>query len=152
MSSETMPGDRVTVGGDEVVLRVTSRETAGALVAFDVRMPAGGGPPMLHRHDPFELYRVERGEFAFYLEDDDGEVRRSVAGAGAVVAIPAGREHTIRNESEDEAHALVVFSPGAGMERFLRAAGALEAPERQAMLALASAHGIEFTRPLEGAV
>lgn len=30
-------------------------------------MPPAGGPPALHRHDPAELYRVERREFSFYL-------------------------------------------------------------------------------------
>jgi oxalate decarboxylase/phosphoglucose isomerase-like protein (cupin superfamily) len=141
------------VGGDEITFRVTSEESAGALVAFEVLMPAGGGPPMLHRHDPFELYRVERGELAFYVEDDRGTVRRSVASPGAVVAIPGGREHTIRNESPDEASALVVFSPGGEMERFARQAGALAArgtPDVDDVLALASAHGIEITRPLDG--
>ena len=114
-------------------------------------MPAGGGPPMLHRHDPFELYRVENGELAFYVEDDDGAVKRSVGGPGTVVSIPGGREHTIRNESEEDARAFVVFSPGAPMERFVRAAGALGEPDVQAVLELAATHGIEMTGPVEGA-
>ena len=75
-------------------------------------MPPGGGPPMLHRHDAFEAYRVDAGELAFYLESEGGEVTRTVAGPGSVVAIPGGREHTIRNESGAEAEALVVFTPG----------------------------------------
>ena len=103
---------------------MTSEQSAGALTAVEVRMRAGGGPPMLHRHDPFEVYRVEHGELAFYVEDDDGRVNRTVAGAGSVVAIPGGREHTIRNESRDEARAFVIFSPGAEMERL---------PARQAL-------------------
>ncbi len=60
------------------------------------------------------------------------------------VAIPGGREHTIRNESAAEARAFVVFAPGAPMERFARAAAAGTAD----VIALAAAHGIEITRPL----
>jgi oxalate decarboxylase/phosphoglucose isomerase-like protein (cupin superfamily) len=140
--------DRVTVGGDELTFRLTGDQSAGALVACEVRMAAGGGPPMLHRHAPFELYRVERGELVFYVEGERGSVARSVAGPGACVAIPGGREHTIRNESGDEAQAFVVFAPGAGMERFFRAAGALAARGTEEVLALAADHGVEMTRPL----
>lgn len=137
--------DTISVGGDELAPRVTSSESAGAVFAFEVRMQAGGGPPMLHRHDPFEVYRVEEGELAIYLEDDDGEVRRRVAGAGDVVAIPGRREHTVRNESGAEARAFVVFSPGEPMERFVLGAAGAGMDE---VLALANENGIEMTRPL----
>jgi oxalate decarboxylase/phosphoglucose isomerase-like protein (cupin superfamily) len=143
--------DRLTVGAEELTLDLTSSQSGGMLLGLTVRMPSGGGPPVLHRHDPFELYRVEQGELAFYLADDAGEVRRRTAGPGEAVAIPAGREHTIRNESEGEARAFVVFAPGAGMERFIRAAGALAAggtPAIEDVLALAAAHGVELTRPI----
>jgi mannose-6-phosphate isomerase-like protein (cupin superfamily) len=143
--------DRVSVGSEEIVFRVTSRETDGALLALEVRMPPGGGPPALHRHDPSEVYRVERGELALYVEDDAGAVRRTIAGPGAVVHILGGREHTNRNESEEEAQAYVVFAPGAGMEGFARAAGALATggpPRMEEILAVAECHGVEMTRPL----
>jgi oxalate decarboxylase/phosphoglucose isomerase-like protein (cupin superfamily) len=141
----------IRVGADALTIRVTSEESGGAITAVEVQMPADGGPPMLHRHEPCELYRVESGELAFYVEDDDGAVKRTVGGAGSVVSIPGGREHTIRNESGEEARAFVVFSPGAPMERFVRAAGALANPDVQEVLALASAHGIQMTRPVEHA-
>ena len=141
----------LNVGEDELTFRVTSDQSDGAILAFDVRIPAGGGPPMLHRHDAFEIYRVEQGELAFYLEDEHGGVQRAVTGPGAVVAIPGGREHTIRNESPAEARAFVTFAPGAEMERFVRAAGELGAdgpPDVDDVVALAEAHGVSITRPL----
>jgi hypothetical protein len=61
-----------------------------------------------------------------------------------VVAIPGGREHTVRNESSEDAQAFVVLSPGAEFERFVRAAVASDD-----VAALAAEHGIEMTRPLE---
>jgi mannose-6-phosphate isomerase-like protein (cupin superfamily) len=141
--------DRMVVGKDEVTFRLTSEESDGALVALEVRIPAGGGPPMLHRHEPFELYRVERGELAFYIEGERETVTRTVAGPGSVVAIPGGREHTVRNESGGASTAFVVFSPGSDMERFVRAVGDLREPGIEEVLALAAAHGVELTRPLE---
>jgi len=124
------------------------------VAVFEVRMPPGGGPPMLHRYEPFELYRVLSGELAVYIEGRDGAVRRTVAGPGTVVPIGAGLEHTVRNESDAEAEAVVVFSPGEPMERFARAAGDLGGgpPSEEEVLALARAHGIEVTRPIEEAL
>lgn len=141
--------DRLTVGSDQLTFRVTSDATGGALLAIEVRMAPGGGPPLLHRHDPVEIYKVERGELTLYLEDDAGTVARVIAGASSVVAIPSGRAHTIRNESQTEAVAYVVFAPGGEIERFMRAADELAAhgtAEPADVLALAEQHGIEMTR------
>jgi hypothetical protein len=47
---------------------------------------------------------------------------------------------------------MTIFAPGGETESFIRAAGALAAEEPADMaevLALASAHNIEITRPLE---
>jgi oxalate decarboxylase/phosphoglucose isomerase-like protein (cupin superfamily) len=143
--------ERMRIGADTIVVRVASATTRGALLAADVEIPAGGGPPALHRHDPEEVYRIESGELSLYVEDDGGHVRRSVAGPGDVVHIPGGRAHTVRNESGAPASAYVVFTPGAQMEGFLRAAGALTAdgpPDMERVLALAARHGIEITGPL----
>ena len=144
MTTSVSTPDHLTVGADDLSFRVTSADSRGALLAFDVRMPPGGGPPALHRHDPAELYRVERGEFAFYLADEDGLVTRSTAGPGDVVAIAGGREHTVRNESDAESAAFVVLAPGATFEQFMRAAAVSDD-----VGGLAAAHGVEMTRPLE---
>jgi mannose-6-phosphate isomerase-like protein (cupin superfamily) len=138
-----------TIGRERVAFLLTSDETGGDLLVLDVLMPPGGGPPMLHRHDPFELYRVRSGELAFYVEGVDGAVARTVGGPGAVVPIAGGRKHTIRNESGEPAEAVVAFSPGEPMERFGRAAAELEDPGE--VLALAEAHGIEMTRSIDDA-
>ena len=130
-----MPHTRLRVGADEITLQVTSE----ALLAAEVRMRPGGGPPAKHRHAAEEIYRGVRGEFAIYLEDE-----RIALGPGDVVHIPGGRAHTVRNESDGEALAYVVYSPGAEMERFVRAASELEAPAPADVLALAERHGIEF--------
>jgi mannose-6-phosphate isomerase-like protein (cupin superfamily) len=150
MSTHTAP-DRIVVGGDEVVVRVSSAETGGALLAIDVRMHAGGGPPALHRHAPAEVYRVQTGELTFYDADAGGVVRRATHGPGDVVHIPAGREHTVRNESGSAATASVTFVPGGAMERFVRAAGRVpEGATMEDVVALAATHGVEITRPLPG--
>ena len=143
-----MEKDKILVGKDELTFRARSDETDGALLAVDVRLPPGGGPPMLHRHAATEIYRVERGELVVLVEDAGGALRRVVATAGDVVGIPGGRAHTVRNESGAGVVAYVVFAPGAEMERFVRAAGALAAPSSADVLALAERHGIEMAGPV----
>lgn len=148
LTNTTTTPERLRLGGDEVTIRASSAETDGAILAVEVRLPPGGGPPAMHRHAPAELYHVHEGELAIYVEDADGAVRRTAAGPGAVVPIPGGRGHTVRNESGAAARAYVVFSPGAPMERFMRAAATLAAPTMAAVLELAGRHGVEFTGPV----
>ena len=146
----TASAEQLTVGHDRISFQLTSAQTEGEVAVFDATIPPGGGPPLLHRHDPFELYRVRRGELAIYLEQPGGAVTRRIVGPGAVVPIAGGLEHTIRNESDAPADATVVFLPGGPMERFARAAAGARDPD--AVLALAQAHGIEITRPIDAAL
>ena len=139
--------DKLLVGMDEIVLLASS----DGLLAAEVRMPPGGGPPVLHRHDAEEVYRVEAGRFAIYREQPDGGLERVDAGPGDVVHIGSRTPHTVRNEADAPARAYVVYSPGAPMEGFVRAAAALAAdgpPALAAVLAVAERHGVEMTRPL----
>ena len=147
--------DEITVGTERIEFRLTSEQSSGEVAIFDVTIPPGGGPPVLHRHDPFELYRVRSGELTFYVEGEGGAVKRTVAGPGTVVPIGPGLEHTVRNESDDSAEATALFSPGETMERFARAAAELDgegAPGQEEVLALAEAHGIEITRSIADAL
>lgn len=154
-SRGSTPREELAVGSERIIVKLATERSGGGVVVFDVTVPPGGGPAMLHRHDAFELYHVRRGELAIYLAGEDGAVRRTVAGPGAVVAIGGGLEHTIRNESDRDAEAVVVFSPGESMERFARAVHDLsldQTPAREAVLAVAQAHGIEMTRSIEDAL
>ena len=72
---------------------------------------------MLHRHDPFELHRVRRGELAFYLEGEDGAVTRHVAGPGTWVTLARGSLHHFRNVGPAPAKMLILATP-AGLDRF----------------------------------
>jgi mannose-6-phosphate isomerase-like protein (cupin superfamily) len=151
MPTSTQTSERLQVGSEELVVRVSSAETGGTLFAAEVRMPPGGGPPLLHRHAQSELYHVLEGELTFYIADAAGTVHRTTAAAGAVVPIRGGRPHTIRNESVAEAKALAVHAPGEAFEGFVRAAAALAregTPNVDAVLELAARHDIEMIEPI----
>lgn len=143
--------ERWTLGTDELTVLATGDQTGGTIFAVEIRMPPGGGPPVMHRHAPGEIYRVLEGELTFYLGDPGGTVTRLVAGPGQVVPMAGGTPHTIRNESAEDAVAFAVHSPAAVMEGFSRAAAAQAAAGPPAMadvLALAEAHGVELLGPV----
>ncbi|MEV0354944.1 cupin domain-containing protein [Nocardia sp. NPDC050697] len=154
-----LPVDRATaecwqLGADHITVLATCAQTRGHLFAVEIRMPPGGGPPVLHRHEPSEVYYVLEGEFAFYIGGADG-VTRHRAGPGATVPLAGGTPHTIRNETDSDAVAFVVHTPGATMENFSRAAAALAAdgpPAMEQVLALAQRHGIELLGPIPDGV
>jgi mannose-6-phosphate isomerase-like protein (cupin superfamily) len=144
------------LGSEELVVLMTSAQSGGALFAIENRMPPGGGPPVMHRHEPSEIYYVQRGEFTFYtgeLLPDGGwtAVRRVTAGAGDVVPLAGNTPHTVRNESDSDAVAYVVHAPGTAFEGFVRAAAALAAdgdPGMDQVLDIAARHGIELLGPV----
>jgi mannose-6-phosphate isomerase-like protein (cupin superfamily) len=143
--------ERLRLGPDELTVLTTSAQTNGALFAVEVRMPPGGGPPVMHRHDPGELYHVLEGEFTFYVGDPADRVERITAAAGQVVPLPGGTPHTVRNESDRDAVAFVVHAPGPPMEQFSRAAAELATRgevDMTTVLRLAEQHGIEMLGPV----
>jgi len=148
-------GERLAMGSDELCVMATSAQTGGALFAATIRMPPGGGPPVMHRHAPGEIYHVLAGEFTFYVGPPDGTVRRFTATAGQVVPLAGDTPHTIRNESDADALAFMVHAPGGAMEQFSRAAAALAAagePAMEAVLDIAARHGIELLGPVPATV
>ena len=143
--------ERFQLGTDEITVLATSAQTRGDLFAVEVRMPPGGGPPVIHQHEPSEIYYVLEGEFTFYVGDADITPRRVTAGRGDVVPLPGGTPHTVRNQSNADAVAFVVHAPGQVMEGFSRAAAAIATgggTSIENVLSLAERHGIEILGPI----
>ena len=142
------------LGTDEITVLATGDQTGGDIFAVEVRMPPGGGPPVMHRHQPSEVYHVTGGEFAFYIGESDGSVRRVAPPLGDVVPLRGGTPHTIRNEGHVDATAFVVHSPAAVMEGFSRAVVALTLaspntpPSMAGVLEVAQRNGVELLGPV----
>jgi mannose-6-phosphate isomerase-like protein (cupin superfamily) len=157
---DMLPVDRTKaetwrLGTDDLTVLATGDQTGGAIFAVEIRMPPGGGPPVMHRHAPGEVYYVLDGQFTFYVGDPGGVVRRITAGSGDVVPLVGMTPHTVRNEGTEDAVAFVVHSPAAVMEGFSRAAVALAEDGPPAMadvLALAQRHGVEMLGPVPAGV
>lgn len=143
--------ETLRVGSELATVLATTQQTNGDLFAVELRMPPGGGPPVMHRHAPSEIYRVLSGEFTFYVTGSDGTTLRRVARAGETVTLAGNTPHTIRNESAEDAVAFQVHAPGGPMEGFIRSAAQLAAdhtPTIEEVLAIAERHGIEMLGPV----
>ncbi|MEZ4531051.1 MAG: cupin domain-containing protein [Thermomicrobiales bacterium] len=143
--------ETIQVGSEQATVLATSKETNGDLFAVELRVPPGGGPPVMHSHLPSEIYRVLAGEFTFYSTGSDGITTRRIARPGDTVTIPGNTPHTVRNESTEDAVALQVHAPGGAIEGFARAAAQLAVehePTIEEVFAIAERHGIELLGPV----
>jgi mannose-6-phosphate isomerase-like protein (cupin superfamily) len=142
--------ERVLLGPDETIVLASCADTHDDLFAVEVRMHPGGGPPLMHRHEPSEIYFVKEGVFTIYV-GEGAHVRRVEAGPDDVVPLRGGTPHTVRNEGTELAVALVVHAPGRPMESFCRAVAAIAAdgpPDMEEVLEVASRNGIEMLGPI----
>jgi quercetin dioxygenase-like cupin family protein len=93
---------------------VTGEESGGSMFALDCRVGAGGGPPP-HRHlAEDELFTIVEGSITFTAGDET-----RVVSAGQSVFVPRGTCHAYRNDEDDPARMIAVYSP-AGMEGWFR--------------------------------
>jgi quercetin dioxygenase-like cupin family protein len=109
------PGEGETVrspiGGDMTFV-ARGEQTNGALVAVEVVVPPGEGPPLhVHTREDESVYVLE-GDLRFKL---DAEL--SATPAGSFVFVPRGVAHSFQNVGEQPGRMLVTFAP-AGMEGF----------------------------------
>jgi mannose-6-phosphate isomerase-like protein (cupin superfamily) len=143
--------EQLRLGTDTLTVLASSASTSGNIFAVEIRMPPGGGAPVMHRHAASEIYLVTEGEFTFYLSDGAGEITRVLAGPGDTVPLAGSAPHSIRNESKRDAVAISVHSPGTAMEAFARAGAAMAAsgdPAIGDVLTLAERHGVEMLGPV----
>lgn len=92
-------------------------------------MPAGGGPPVIHRHEYAEVFYILEGEFEITTVSPEGEAHPvGRVAPGDSVAIPSWAWHNFRNVGGVPGRLFAVHS-GVRMEEFAREVGvAVEDP------------------------
>lgn len=115
-------GEHWLVGADVTTIKASGRDTSGDILVLEVTVPAGGGPPVLHRHEYSETFIFEEGEFEVSTMDDDSSFGRHVVAAGDIVSIPSMVWHNFKNVGEGPGKFLAVHSP-AVMEKFIHEIG-----------------------------
>lgn len=93
-------------------LKISGRDTGGALCAYDTWRFKPGGPPLHLHFDVDEWFMILEGDFKFRVGDRMFEV-----GSGDSVFGPRGVPHAFRSLSQT-ARMLVTFQPAGVMEAF----------------------------------
>ena len=135
----------IHVLGNEVIIKISSRDTGGAFTVFEGHTRPLAGPP-LHAHpDQDEWWYILEGEFKF--EVDGQEIS---AGAGDTVFAPRGSRHTFQNIGTAPGRTLTTVVPG-GVDLFFQeleaAAPRGTVPDRAKMLPVFEKYGQELLGP-----
>ena len=116
-------GEARWVGGEHIMFKVRSSETAQAMsVIEDTVEPGYGPPPHIHR-DEHEIFYVVEGEFTFSLGGD-----AMSAPPGTIVTVPKGQLHTFQNVGASQGRLLAIVWPSVAFEKFVEEAGTVDAP------------------------
>jgi mannose-6-phosphate isomerase-like protein (cupin superfamily) len=108
-------GDILDEGLEQMEFLTTSADNDGQLVRCRVRVAAGRPAPPEHSHPlQEERFMVEHGRFGYVLRD-----RRLEAGAGDVVVIPPGTNHTFWNAGPGDLSVVSEVRPALRFEDFV---------------------------------
>jgi quercetin dioxygenase-like cupin family protein len=133
-------------------LKAGADETGGTVSIFEMKLPAGAGPPP-HTHPGGEAVYVLEGNIRYNIGDEVHE-----GGPGSFFYIPEGTWENF--EPVTQIRVLVTYLPG-GQEEFFAEAGELaqrrelpppsdSPPDMEKLMATAEKHGMAI-RPPEGA-
>jgi quercetin dioxygenase-like cupin family protein len=148
-SGETRLESPLDILGDQVLLKLGSRDSAGQLTVMIGITPPKAGPP-LHRHSrEDESFYVLEGEYLFEV---DG--KQFHAGPGTFAFLPRGTAHTFQNVTDKPAKLLIVTQP-AGIESFFvdidAAMHGMTEPDMTVLLPIFHKFGMELLGPPLGA-
>lgn len=101
---------RLVILGDELLVRLTARDTGGAISLFEQRTPVGGGVPMHVHEREDETFQILDGSVEFTVAG-----RVIVANAGDSVWAPRGVPHAWRAIGDRPVRLLFATTP-SGVE------------------------------------
>jgi len=136
-------GEQTVLGGvSPNDLKVSGKDTGGALSVFEYTGREKGGPP-LHVHPlQDEIFYVVQGAYRFQCGRDRFEL-----GAGDMIFLPRNVPHAFA-QTTDAGRLLFYFTPAGKMEDFFRALGALPGqPTPEAAAALFARHEMQVVGP-----
>lgn len=130
------------IGDDINAVKISARDTGGALAVLAYEGRARGGPPLHLHHDQDEVFIVQEGRYQFQC----GHERMELA-AGDTIFLPRGVPHTFCQTSE-RGRLLYMFTPAGDMEAFFAALARMEGePAPDIGAALFAAHGMMVVGP-----
>ena len=138
--------EELLVMGGSFDLKVSSRDTDGALCIYDTTRGSKGGPAFHYHHFQDEWFYVIRGEFIVRAGDDTFKLQ-----PGDSAFAPRRIPHAFAMTSEGEGHLLILFQPAGSMEDFFLQMSRLgkEIPKNREteLKRLFEEHGMEIVGP-----
>ncbi len=138
-------GRAIHVLGNDLIVKISSRDTGGAFTVFEGQTGPLAGPPLHIHRDQDEWWYVLEGEYKFEV---DG--REIYAGAGATVFAPRGSRHTFQNIGAAPGRMLATVVPG-GIDVFFQELEAAVprgvAPDPAKIAPIFEKHGQELIGP-----
>jgi mannose-6-phosphate isomerase-like protein (cupin superfamily) len=101
-----------TVPGEQMAIRIHSKDVSGAFTIIEVNVPPFMGPPLHYHKDREEIFEVLEGRFRFHCAGEEFEV-----GPGTSVVVPRNTVHAWVNLGPGVARLLFTFVPG-GIDEF----------------------------------
>ena len=132
--------------GAHLDLKISGRDTNGALCLYDASRLSKGGPA-LHRHQAQdEWFYVIRGEFVVRVGDDTFNLH-----PGDSAFAPRKVPHAYAMISEGEGQMLLLYQPAASMEDFFlqlsKMGKEIPGDQQTALTRLFEEHGMEVMGP-----
>lgn len=104
-------GKHFLFGTDVTTVRASGSDTSGKMLMLEVTVPAGGGPPVLHRHEYTEIFYFLEGEFEVSMADEALAVSTLRLKPGDTLSVPSKAWHNFKNVGNIPGKFLVIHSP-----------------------------------------
>lgn len=101
-----------TMPGEQMAIRIHSKQVAGAVTVVEARVPSLIGPPKHIHKEREEIFEILEGIFRFQCGEEEFE-----ATPGTSVVVPRGVAHAWANVGSETGRILFTFAPG-GIDDF----------------------------------
>jgi mannose-6-phosphate isomerase-like protein (cupin superfamily) len=101
-----------TMAGEQMAVRLHSRDVGGAFTIIEARVPPFIGPPLHFHKEREEIFEVLEGRFHFHCAGEEFDVA-----PGTTVVVPRSAVHGWVNLGSGLARLLFTFVPG-GIDEF----------------------------------
>ena len=101
-----------TTPGEQMAIRIHSKDVLGAFTIIEARVPPLSGPPLHYHQEREEIFEVLDGEFRFHCGGEEFDL-----GPGSSVVVPRDSAHSWVNLGARPARLLFTFVPG-GIDEF----------------------------------
>jgi quercetin dioxygenase-like cupin family protein len=138
-------GRSIDVLGNDVQIKIASRDTGNAFTVFEAQTEPLQGPPLHLHRDQDECWYILEGEYRFEVDGQEIYAR-----AGATVFAPRGSRHTFQNIGTEPSRIITTVIPG-GLDVFFEELAAVQphgsAPDPAKILPIFEKHGVELHGP-----